>query len=301
VYPAEDILAFYYVELSMIIDFHTHIFPTEIRNRRDDFFEHEPDFKLLYSVPGSRLSGMEELIRNMDAQGVDKSVVFGFPWHNEEHFKRNNDYVKESVERYHNRLIGFCALYPLARGAGRELERCLKSGFSGVGELAFYAATVAEGTINALTPIAEIALAFDVPILIHTNEPVGHYYPGKAPVTLKTIFDLVQSFSGNKIILAHWGGGIFFYYLMNKGIKSALQNTWFDTAASPYLYDKEIYSISSQIVGPRKILFGSDYPLLTPSRYFQEMKEAGLPEEDIKKICGDNAASLLKIDPEEKG
>jgi predicted TIM-barrel fold metal-dependent hydrolase len=280
----------------MIIDFHTHIFPPEIRRRRDDFFDHEPDFKLLYSVPGSKLSGMEELIRNMDDQEVDKSVVFGFPWHHEEHFKRNNDYVKEAVERYNSRLIGFCALYPLARGAEKELERCLGSGFSGVGELAFYAAALTEGTINALKPIAEIALAFDVPILIHTNEPVGHYYPGKAPITLRAIYDLVQCFPGNKIILAHWGGGIFFYHLMNKEVKPVLQNTWFDTAASPYLYDKEVYSISSQIVGPRKILFGSDYPLLTPSRYFQEMKEAGLSQADIKKICGENAASLLKIE-----
>jgi len=72
-----------------------------------------------------------------------------------------------------------------------------------------------------------------------------------------------------------------------------LKNTWFDTAASPYLYEKMIYPISAQLVDPSKILFGSDFPLLRPSRYFKEMREAGLSENSIKKICGENAQSLL--------
>ena len=85
----------------MIIDFHTHIFPPEVRDKREDFFDHEPAFKLLYSVPGSRLAGAEGLIRNMDNEGVDKSVVFGFPWHSQDYFKRNNDYILEAVSYTH--------------------------------------------------------------------------------------------------------------------------------------------------------------------------------------------------------
>jgi predicted TIM-barrel fold metal-dependent hydrolase len=279
----------------MIIDFHTHIFPQEIREAREKFFDREPDFKLIYSAPGSKLSGMEELIRNMDEEGVDKSVVFGFPWRTVEHFKRNNNYVIEAVERYGDRLIGFCTFYPLTEGVETELERCLNSGLSGVGELAFYSSTIGEDTVNFLKPIADIALRFDAPILLHTNEPVGHSYPGKAPITVKEVYNLLQCFPKNTIVLAHWGGGIFFYHLMKKEVKSVLHNTWFDTAASPYLFDREIYSIATEIVGPHKILFGSDYPLLNPIRYFNEIKEAGLPREAIKKICGENAASLLKV------
>ncbi len=274
----------------MIIDFHTHIFPPEVRDKREDFFDHEPAFKLLYNVPGSKLAGAEGLIRNMDNEGVDKSVVFGFPWHSQDYFKRNNDYILEVIERYKDRLIGFSTFFPLAKGAEKELERCLKSGLSGVGELAFYTSTVPKDTLKAFKPIAEIAKRFDVPILLHANEPVGHYYPGKTPITLKEIYDFLQGFPDNKIILAHWGGGILFYHLMKKAVKRVLQNIWFDTAASPYLYDKEIYSISTTIVGSDRILFGSDFPLLNPGRYFKEMKEAGLSEDVIRKICGENAA-----------
>lgn len=277
----------------MIIDIHTHIFPPEVRDKREDFFYGEAAFKLLYSVSGSKLSGVEDLIRNMDNEGVDKSVVFGFPWHNEDYFKRNNDYIIEAVERYKGRLIGFTTFFPLAEGAVKELERCLRSGLSGIGELAFYTSTISEDTIKAFRPIAEIAKNRDVPILLHTNESVGHYYPGKIPMTLKEIYDFLSHFPDNKIILAHWGGGILFYYLMKKQVKGVLKNTWIDTAASPYLYDKEVYSIAVKILGPDRLLFGSDFPLLKPSRYFKEMKEAGLSKEVIRKICGENATLLF--------
>jgi len=279
----------------MIIDSHTHIFPPEVRDKREDFFDGEVAFRLLYSVTGSKLAGVEELIRNMDNEGVDKSVVFGFPWQNEDHFKRNNNYIIDVVERYKDRLIGFSTFFPLAKGAEKELERCLKSGLSGVGELAFYTSTITKDTLKAFKPIAEIAQNRDLPILLHTNESVGHYYPGKSPMALKEIYDFLQYFPDNKIILAHWGGGIFFYHLMKREVKGILKNTWFDTAASPYLYDKEIYSISTKIVGPDRILFGSDFPLLKPGRYFKEMKETGLSQGAKRKICGENAASLFNL------
>ena len=279
----------------MIIDFHTHIFPQDVREAREKYFDREPDFSHIYSAPGSKLSSMEELIENMDEQGVDKSVVFGFPWRTVEHFKRNNDYVTEAVERYSDRLIGFCTFSLPVKGAEKEIERCLNSGLSGVGELAFYSSAIGEDTVHFLRPIAEVALSHDVPLLLHANEPVGHSYPGKSPSTMGGIYALVQHFPKNKIVLAHWGGGILFYYLMKKEVKEVLDNTWFDTAASPYLYDSKIYSIATEIVGPNKILFGSDYPLLNPSRYFNEMKEAGLTQDTIKKICGENAASMLKL------
>jgi predicted TIM-barrel fold metal-dependent hydrolase len=253
----------------MIIDFHTHIFPPDIREKRENFFNDEPAFKLLYDAPDSRLSGAQELIRNMDKEGVDKSVVFGFPWNTENYFKRNNDYIIEAVEKSKDRLIGFATFFPTAKNAEKELERCLKAGISGVGELAFYKSTMSEDTLKRLKPVAEIAKKADIPILLHTNESIGHYYPGKTSITLKEIFNFLKYFPDNKIILAHC------------------------TAASPYLYDKEIYSVSTQILGPDRILFGSDFPLLKPGRYFKEMKAAGLPETIIKKICGDNARSLL--------
>jgi predicted TIM-barrel fold metal-dependent hydrolase len=54
------------------------------------------------------------------------------------------------------------------------------------------------------------------PVLIHTNEPVGHLYAGKTRNTLSQIYQMIRRFPENRIVLAHWGGGIFFYNLLKK-------------------------------------------------------------------------------------
>ena len=138
-----------------------------------------------------------------------------------------------------------------------------------------------------------LARRFDCPVMIHTNEPVGHQYPGKAPNTLLQIYTLVRRFAANRIILAHWGGGIFFYALLKKEVRESLANVWFDTAASPYLYQPQIYTQAMTLAGEEKILFGSDFPLLKPQRYFKEMDKAGLSETQKKAVCGINAAKVL--------
>ena len=79
----------------MIIDFHTHIFPPLFRDQRHKFTSREPAFESLYSSPRAKLVGVKELIRNMDEDGVRHSVVFGFPWENDEHYKRHNYYIIE--------------------------------------------------------------------------------------------------------------------------------------------------------------------------------------------------------------
>ena len=127
------------------------------------------------------------------------------------------------------------------------------------------------------------------------TSPSGTAYPGKTPNTLAQIYRLVERFRDNTLVLAHWGGGLFFYHLLKREVKDRLRNVYFDTAASPYLYDPAVYAIAVQTVGADKILFGSDYPLLPPERYFKEMEAAGVSSRDRDMICGRNAAGLLGI------
>ena len=163
------------------------------------------------------------------------------------------------------------------------------------GELAVYNSGFLPDVISALNNIMEICSQYDVPILLHTNEPVGHQYPGKQPMELGQVYDLLTSYPYNKIVLAHWGGGLFFYMLMKKEVRETLKNVWFDTAASPYLYKPDIYKVAGEVMGFDKILFGSDYPLLWPERYFTEMSSIALSPLSVKKICGKNAANLLRL------
>ena len=279
----------------MIIDFHTHIFPETIKENRSAYFDGEPAFKLLYDSPRSKIAGAGEIVSEMDRQGVDRSVVFGFPWKRIDTCRMHNDYILDAVKQYPLQLTGLCCLDPTHPGAAAEAERCLKAGLSGLGELAFYDSDFTRETLHQMAPLMALCREADLPVLIHTNEPVGHSYPGKSPMTLGKLYRFIRTFPGNKIVLAHWGGGIFFFHLMKKEVKSALANVYVDTAASPYLYDADIYRIALEILGPGRVLFGSDYPLLPPERYFAEMRAGGLSPLEIHQISGGCARKLLKL------
>jgi predicted TIM-barrel fold metal-dependent hydrolase len=114
-------------------------------------------------------------------------------------------------------------------------------------------------------------------------------------MSLAQLYRLMEAYPSNKIVLAHWGGGLFFYALMKKEVKEVLSNVWFDTAATPYLYSPEVYKIAGEIVGFERILFGSDYPLLKPGRYFEEMASVKLPDRAFRQICGETAVGLLGL------
>ena len=140
----------------MIIDFHTHLFPESICSGRECYCESEPAFELLYRSPTSRLVSAPELLAAMDANGVDQSVVFGFPWQNPELFKLHNDYIMEVVQRHPGRLIGFGCFDPSSGEAPREAERCLAGGLAGIGELAFYRSGIDEGALDRLAPVMDM-------------------------------------------------------------------------------------------------------------------------------------------------
>ena len=279
----------------MIIDFHTHIFPSRICGSRENYFPSEPAFELLYKSSKSQLVGAEELLASMDANRVDKSVVFGFPWKDPDTVKMHNDYVMDVVARYPDRFVGLGCFEPSGRHTAEETERCLKGGLSGIGELAFYESGIDEDALKRMDPIMEICHDWKAPVLIHTNEPVGHAYPGKTPNTMAQIYLMVKRFPENIIVLAHWGGGIFFFSLLKKEVKEKLQNVYFDTAASPFLYDADIYRTAINVIGIDKILLGSDFPLLSPARYFKELQGTDLAADEADAICGLNAKQLLDL------
>lgn len=279
----------------MIIDCHTHIFPNSIQANRQTHFANESEFESIYSHPKATIITAEELIAQMDESGVDKSVVFGFPWNQADTVQRHNDYILEAIARFPERLIGFCTFGLSSIDPIKEIERCVRNGMRGVGEIGFYHEDLTRENIEKLAPLMDFCLQHDLPVLLHVNEPIGHQYPGKAPISLLGIYELVSSYQKNTIILAHWGGGLFFYNLLKNEASQRLTNVYFDTAASPFLYKKEIYPIATQIVGDSNLLFGSDYPLIHQGRYLEEMRQSGISDDSFQKIAGINAEKLLKL------
>jgi predicted TIM-barrel fold metal-dependent hydrolase len=281
--------------IMMIVDFHTHIFPKQIRTKRENYFSSEPEFELLYNRSEAKMAGAGSLVEVMDEQRVDVAVIFGFPWKNSNTFKRHNDYILEAVEKYSGRLVGFSCFDYFNEEAVDEATRCLNSGLVGIGELAVYQTGIDELSVRKLEPFMDICREQNRPVLFHTNESVGYTYPGKAPMSLNQVYALIKRFPDNTIVLAHWGGGIFFFNLAKKEVKESLKNVYFDTAASPFIYDSDIYRIALQVIDREKILLGSDFPTLNPDRYFEELKVSGISPSEIESICGGNAARLLNL------
>jgi predicted TIM-barrel fold metal-dependent hydrolase len=283
----------------MIIDIHTHLFPDEVRKKRPSFCRRDEGFRLIYQNDRARMASLEELLRNMDRDGVEQSVICGFPWEDPGLCREGNDYLLSCSRQHPDRLIAFACL-PLCfpRLAERELERCLSRGIRGIGELAFYRQEISPKEVQRLCSILQPLSESGIPLLLHTNEPIGHDYPGKSLKDLRPIYQLMLALPHVTLILAHWGGGFFFYELMPE-VARAAQRVFYDTAASPFLYRPQIYALAVKIIGPGRILFGSDYPLISPARYFAELKRCRLPGHVQAKIKGLNARRLLlgKVKP----
>jgi predicted TIM-barrel fold metal-dependent hydrolase len=279
----------------MIIDCHTHIFPDEVRKDRESFCKRDQGFSFIYKNSKAKIAGVKDLIASMDGSGVERSVICGFPWSHPDLCYLHNEYLIESASQYPDRLIVFISLpFSDCDWSSKELDRRMEEGAKGVGEIAFYRHELVSKDIDAMRPILHRMEKGKIPLLLHTNELLGHPYPGKGTTPLERFYELILSFPGLPILLAHWGGGLPFYELMPEVAKS-MTNVYYDTAASPFLYSKKIYAIASEMVGVGKILFGTDFPLLLPGRYFQELEASGLSKEDREKILGLNFASLIGL------
>jgi predicted TIM-barrel fold metal-dependent hydrolase len=285
---------------SVIIDFHTHIFPPWLRERRDEYVKRDACFSMLYSQPKARLATAEELLAAMDEAGIDSSVVLNIGWVSHEVCVKTNDYILDSVSRYPRRLVGFCAVQPRAGDvAVAEIERCARAGAKGIGELRSDVQAFDLTDNGTMKPLVDAALKHDLIFLTHSSEPVGHEYSGKGNITPDILYSFITAFPNLKIVCAHWGGGLPFYALMPE-VARASANVFFDTAATVFLYKPEIFEQVSCIIGSDKILFGTDYPLMHQNRVLAQVQSARLPAKDKAKILGDNAKRMLYCDERAK-
>ncbi len=275
-----------------MIDFHTHIVPPRIKLKREEYFA-DPLFRLFYDSPKAKLATAEDLIARMDKDGVDISIVLNIGWSNQALCVQTNDYIMESVARYPKRLAGFgTVVLQSDGGALREVERCANGGLLGIGEMRFERGVFDPSQAETLGEFVKSLVSAHLALLVHSSEPVGHQYPGKWDTTPDVLYGLITSYPELVLVCAHWGGGLPLYGLMPE-VKESLAHVFFDTAASPYLYNPKVYEEVIRILGPDSILFGTDYPLLTPARLLREIKSLGLPGVVEDSILSGNAVRLL--------
>ncbi len=274
-----------------VIDCHTHIMPPEIIAARDRLSRDERWFGGLYADPCARLARAEDLLVAMDAGGVAAAVTFGFAFRDAGLCRACNDYVLEAARDAPGRLIPFAVVNPTdPRSACNEALRCLEAGAAGLGELMpdGQGFTLAEPILDDLLTVAR---EHGAPVMIHVNERLGHDYAGKGTQGPEEAYRLALRHPESVLIYPHWGGGLPFYELMPE-VRAALRNVYYDTAASPYLYDDAVYRLAMEWA-PSKVLFGSDYPLIAPGRHLRRLRRVGLVDSCLEALLTGNARALF--------
>ena len=293
----------------MIIDSHTHCYPESVSAdpRRWALARNEWHWADV-TAPEKRRSIQgwatpRQMLAAMDAAGVERAILLGWYWEHDATCRWHNECIAAWIAEAPARFVGFAAAHP---GLGEktvlaQLEHAAALGLRGVGEL-----HCAVQNFDAESPgwraLADWCAERRWPVNMHVTEAAGHPHPGTASTPLNTLVALAQTRPDLPLVLAHWGGGLPFFE-QNPKLRPKLANVFYDTAASPLLYDATIFRRVTDLVGASKILFGSDYPLRNyPGRhktpecatFIESIRhDAGLSKAELDAVFRENTLALL--------
>ncbi|HXQ82057.1 MAG TPA: amidohydrolase family protein [Opitutaceae bacterium] len=293
-----------------IVDAHIHMYPAEVAADPAGWARArgEPGWAGCVAPAQKRsIQGWADpdaLIADMDEAGVGACVMLGWYWERQETCDLQNGWYSEWIRRHPGRLIGFAAVQPAAGQKSVDgFERALDAGLCGVGEML----PQAQG-FDLESPwwrrVVALAIRRRAPITLHATDPNAG--PAAGPKTpLDAYIRFARENPAATVILAHWGGGLALREPPAEG-GGLPPNLYFDTAASPLLYDSGVFRRAVARVGAGRILYGSDYPLILYPRQTRrpefgrllgEIARAGLDPADRAAILGTNIRRLLAPGP----
>ena len=268
-------------------------------------------------------------IRTMDASGIDVSIVSltcpNVYWGKEEvstaAARESNDSMAEAQIAYPGRIRWFTSLpweYPPR--AVEELARSCDRGASGVMVLANVAGRSL--TEDAFAPIWTEIDRRALPVLVHPGEPpgadvmdmgrydlswsVGFMFDTTLALT-RMIFDgFLDRFPNLKLIAAHGGGTL--PYLVGRLEKGDavelpqrrrmmakpteyLRRIWYDCIT----YDLGALRYLISVVGPERVLFGTDWPHQVHDVAGSLANTAALSPDDRDAVRAENAVALFRL------
>ena len=246
----------------MIIDIHTHVDHAEVYGWIDP---------------------PEKLLPLLDDAGIEKAVIMTYL----DHPLLGADpitTIADAVRRHPDRLIGFVRLNPNFRAEARAaLDRCVEElGFRGVklhGTTSL-AHPAGEATVALMARCAELR----VPVLFHCGDD-----PYTTPQAIEAGAALVPDCT---VLLGHMGG----YFHVEDAIAAAQRqpNLVLETSAMPY---PERIADAVRLLGPDRVVFGSDGPGCNPRLEVEKVRLAGLDPTAEALVLGGTAARILGLAP----
>jgi hypothetical protein len=278
------------------IDVHTHVHasalaPAPVDEDRSGFFEYfhaevvNPTVHDLAAYYGER---------NMVCVAfmVDTSAATGEPP------PATNDEIADLAAEHANVVIPFASIDPHSGMAGvREVERLVAE--KHVRGFKFHPnAQAFFPNDRAFYPLYEAIEATGLPAVFHSGHTgVGAGQPGGGGIRLKysnpmLIDDLAVDFPAMPIILAHPS-----FPWQDEAISVALHKptVHIDLSGwSPKYFAPSLVQYANTLLR-HKVMFGSDYPVITPDRWLADFEQIGIKDEVRPLILKENAARLLGL------
>jgi uncharacterized protein len=151
-------------------------------------------------------------------------------------------------------------------------------------------------------PLYEVFAEAKLPVLFHTGHSgIGTGMPGGGGIRLKygnpmPIDDVAVDFPEMPIILAHPS-----FPWQDEAISVCLHKplVYIDLSGwSPKYFSPALVQYANTLLR-NKVLFGSDYPLLTPDRWLADFAKIGIRDEVRPLILKENAIRLFGLTPRE--
>ncbi|HOH36877.1 MAG TPA: amidohydrolase family protein [Spirochaetota bacterium] len=260
-------------------DVHIHCFQDRAINYREEYFS-DDYFRMLYQSSKARIAGSDNIKDYLINSKTEKAIILSFPWMKEEFLIEQNEYFASVRKDFPDGVHFFGNISFKSPDIERDIASLIESGFSGIGEIAFYDGNVKYDYLDEILYFAGIK---NLPVNIHLNEAVGHNYPGKYLTDFQKLSDILSRNKKTKVILSHLGGGFLFYFLMPE-IRNSLINVYFDISASPFLYSDDVYR-TALLCAPGRILFGTDYPLIGKERYMKAISSDCVRDIELSTNC----------------
>jgi hypothetical protein len=210
-----------------------------------------------------------------------------------------NDFIAAAQRKHPDVYIAFASVDPWAgRKAIDEVKHAVEE--LGMKGFKFHPATQNfYPNDKQFYPIYEAIARYNVPMLIHTGTTgIGAGMPGGAGVKLGTcrpipyIDDVAADFPNVNVILAHPS-----WPWQEEALAMAVHkpNVFIDLSGwSPKYFSESLVRYSNTRLQD-KVMFGTDYPLITPERWLQDFAKAPFKDEVRPKILFDNANRLLGL------
>jgi predicted TIM-barrel fold metal-dependent hydrolase len=151
---------------------------------------------------------------------------------------------------------------------------------------------------RAFYPLYEAIAEADLPALFHSGHSgIGTGLPGGGGIRLKysnpmLVDDVAVDFPELSIVLAHPS-----FPWQDEAISVALhkQQVYIDLSGwSPKYFPPQLVQYANTLLKDR-VLFGSDFPMITPDRWIADFEQAGFKDEVRPLILKQNAARLLGL------